>query len=305
MENRGYLELNRIESAPEKLEATIAYVAENLQRFLRKRESVLIYFPKGERNSIGSIFEEACLRCDTKPVFWDADMKWKSLLIQSFYSRATTIIGPPLAILSLSKLAKATNTPLFIRNAVTAGYPCMDWMIDGLIRGLDCRTWGCFGAGVGSVVSGFSCGQSFGVHIREDVYDIDILDKEGNVLPEGEEGVICIKSKTHSDKRVLLQDHGCLNRNPCPCGRTSLRLVNIHPMGRFQGDVLNLYQELHSWTSILDCKVTKGSYGLELELVVFPGEKLPKLPTCAKLVIRPWDPDMDIPLDYQIHRQWL
>ena len=76
-------------------------------------------------------------------------------------------------------------------------------------------------------------------------------------------------------------------------------------MGRFQGDVLNLYQELHSWTSILDCKVNKGSYGLELELVVFPGEKLPKLPTCAKLVIRPWDPDTDIPLDYQIHRQWL
>lgn len=304
MDNRGVLEMNRLAAQPEALARTVAYVADNLKRFMRPRESVLICFPKGGPDSIGSIFEEACLLCDARPTFWDPDMKWKSLLIQSFYTRATTIIGPPLVILGLSKLAKATNTPLYIRNAVTAGYPCLDWMIDGLIRGLDCRTWGCFGPGVGPVVSGFSCSQSFGVHIRDDEYDIEILDEEGMVLPEGEEGVICVSSKTHKDKRAILQDHGCLNRNPCPCGRTSPRLLNIHPMGRFQGDVLELYQQFHSWTSILDCKVTKGSYGLELELVVFPGEKLPKLPSCAKQVIRPWDPDKDIPLDYQIHRQW-
>ena len=75
--------------------------------------------------------------------------------------------------------------------------------------------------------------------------------------------------------------------------------MDIHPAQRFQDDVLSLYQQFHAWTSILDCRVVKGAYGLELELVVFPGEKLPKLPSCAKQVIRAWDPDRDAPMDLQ------
>ena len=35
--------------------------------------------------------------------------------------------------------------------------------------------------------------------------------------------------------------------------------------------------------------------GLALELVVFPGESLPVIPNCAKLKIRPWDPETDVP----------
>ena len=38
-----------------------------------------------------------------------------------------------------------------------------------------------------------------------------------------------------------------------------------------------------------------GEQGLEIELVCFQGEKLPKLPTAAKLVVRPWDPQNDAP----------
>jgi len=56
-----------------------------------------------------------------------------------------------------------------------------------------------------------------------------------------------------------------------------------------------LGESLHYWSSILDCRMEKTEYGLELELVVFPGEKLPKLPTTAKLVVRPFNPETDEP----------
>jgi len=61
-------------------------------------------------------------------------------------------------------------------------------------------------------------------------------------------------------------------------------------------DIARLSGHLHRWTSILDCRVTRGDYGLELEIVTFPGEKLPKLPSCAKQVVRPWDPEREVPL---------
>lgn len=284
-------------SAPEALERTVSYLAENMSRFVRPQDKVLICFPMGGAASLGALFEQATLKLSGIPLFWSSDHKWMTLLRQSFYSRASVIIGPPLVVLGLSKLAKATATPLNIRHVVTAGYPCLDWMIEGIIRGLDCRTWGCFGPGTGAIVSGFSCGQSLGVHLREDEYDVQILNGEGTSVEDGESGVITLGHKNDPQNRIRLRDHGRLDRSVCACGQNSPRLVDIHPALRFQDDVLALYQQFHSWTSILDCRVVKGAYGLELELVVFPGEKLPKLPTSAKQVIRPWDPERDMPMD--------
>ncbi len=59
--------------------------------------------------------------------------------------------------------------------------------------------------------------------------------------------------------------------------------------------VEQLRRELRRWTTILDFRLERGSGGLALEMVVFPGEKLPKLPTLGKLVIREFDPDREIP----------
>ena len=49
-------------------------------------------------------------------------------------------------------------------------------------------------------------------------------------------------------------------------------------------------------------KVEKTGPGLSLELVTFPGEKLPKLPSFGRLVVRDWDADRDMPLDVPL--QW-
>lgn len=302
MEYERYAMLERQASTPEMLEQTISYVAQNLRLFLRPREQVLICFPKGDPNSLGCIFQQAVRNLSAFPVFWSSDHTWKSLLRQAFSTKATVIIGPPLVVLGLAKLAKATATPLYVRHVVTAGYPCLDWMIDGIIRGLDCKTWGCLGPGTGAVISGFSCGLSRGVHIREDAYDVRILDDQGNPVPEGTSGIISVAPRTMKEQRVCLRDHGRIERSACVCGNKTARLVDIHPAQRFQNDVLDLYQKFHSWTSILDCRVIKGECGLELELVVFPGEKLPQLPTCAKQVIRSWDPERDVPLD--LHPVW-
>ena len=62
--------------------------------------------------------------------------------------------------------------------------------------------------------------------------------------------------------------------------------------------VLELAQMIHSWTSVLDCRLSRGEYGLEMEVVTFPGEKLPKLPSCAKRLVRAWDPEKDEPFFY-------
>lgn len=284
---------------PEQLERSVAYVAENLSRFVKLNEHVLICFGRGEGQVLGSIFEQAVLRVGGIPLFWSSDQLWKSLLRQAFLSRSSVIIGPPLVVLGLAKLVKATGTPLNIRHVVTAGYPCLDWVIEGIIKGLDCSTWGCFGSETGAFVGGFSCGHSRGVHLRSDAYGLEIVDENDQIITDGRSGRIRVRDLSEPDQVWQFPDQGRVELGACQCGSNIPRLVDILPHSRFPEDVQELGQTLHSWTSILDCRVTKGPYGLEMELVVFPGEKLPKLPTCAKRIIRPWDPDRDVPFSLE------
>ena len=60
-------------------------------------------------------------------------------------------------------------------------------------------------------------------HIAEDKIYVEVLDDEGNPVPDGEEGNIVITSyleKAMPLMRYSMGDKGILNSEPCPCGRT-------------------------------------------------------------------------------------
>lgn len=279
-------------------ERSIAYLAEHLGKFLKKQERVLICFLEHKEGNLSWLMEQAALRCGAVPVIWGPDHRWKTLLQQAFYSRASAIIGPPLVILGLTKLKKHNHTPLYVRKVITAGYPCPNWMIDGIAKGLDCEAGGCFSLGESGVVGGFACGHSWGIHLRQDEYGVDIVDDNGQILPPGELGEIVLYPKAYPDLRYPMGEFARLETAPCRCGSQSHRLMGFHPGKTADPDLAALGQYLQSWTSILDCWLAKGESGLEIEIVCFPGEKLPKLPTAAKRVVRPWNPKNDEPFRY-------
>lgn len=283
---------------PEALERSIAYLTEHLGRFLRKKERVLICFLEHREGNLSWLMEQAVLRCDAVPVIWGTDHRWKTLLQQAFFSRASAVIGPPLVILGLTKLKKYNVTPLPIRKVVTAGYPCPDWMIDGIVKGLDCEAGGCFSLGESGAVAGFACGRSWGIHLRQEEYGVDIVDENGKILPPGELGEMVLYPKAHPEIRYLMGENARLITEVCRCGSDTPRLLDLSSGRSEDPDLAELGQYLHSWTSILDCRLIKGESGLEIEIVCFPGEKLPKLPTAAKLVIHPWNPKNDEPFWY-------
>lgn len=298
MDRGAYWKIVEKSMEPDALERSIVYLQEHLGKFLRSGERVLICFPEHTEGGLGWLMEQAVLRCNAVPVIWGPDHRWQTLLRQAFYSRASSIIGPPLIILGLMKLKKYNSTPLSIRKVITAGYPCLDWMIDGIVKGLDCEAGGCFTLGESGAVAGFACGQSWGIHLRESEYGVDIVDENGDSVPEGTMGEIVLYPKAMPELRYPMGENARLVTETCRCGSTAPRLLDMSPGKTEDPDLTELGQQLQSWTSILDCRLRKGESGLEIEIVCFPGEKLPKLPTAAKLVIRAWNPKNDEPFWY-------
>lgn len=299
MDREIYWKLVNHSRQPDKQENTIEYLVEHLRNFVNKQERVLLCFHKYEPGNICWLMEQAVLRCGAVPVIWGPDHRWNTLLRQAFHSRATMIIGPPLLILGLAKLRKHTNTPLCFRKVITAVYPCPDWTIDGIVKGLDCEVGGCFAYKEDGVVAGFACGHSFGVHVRINQYTVEIVDENGEALPQGECGAIMLSPVDDPSIRCNIGDKARFATEPCPCGSSSPRLLDIYMNKSYAPELVELGQQLHSWTSILDCRVARGEAGLEIEIVCFPGEKLPKLPNAAKLIIRPYNPKSDEPFTYQ------
>ena len=80
----------------------------------------------------------------------------------------------------------------------------------------------------------FECEEQAGMHINEDHFYVEVIDPDtGEVLPDGSQGELVF---TSLDKeafpllRYRTRDICVLNRKPCSCGRTHVRMSK--PMGR-------------------------------------------------------------------------
>jgi hypothetical protein len=172
-------------------------------------------------------------------------------------------------------------------------------MIDGIVRGFDCEMGGCVTMGESAIVAGFACGHSWGVHVRDAEYGIDIVDENGDLLPDGEIGEMVLYPREAPELRYPTGENARMIREKCKCGSALPRILEMHPRLREDNaDIEEFRQHLHSWNSILDCRVERGENGLEIEIVCFASEKLPKLPPAAMRIVRPWNPKNDAPFWY-------
>lgn len=72
-----------------------------------------------------------------------------------------------------------------------------------------------------------------------------------------------------------------------------------HPSDETEDGLQGLRKELLEWSSVLDYRARRTEMGLSMELIVFPGKQLPKLPSGAKVTVRNWMPGTDIPFSLQ------
>jgi len=81
-----------------------------------------------------------------------------------------------------------------------------------------------------------NCEKRYGLHIYEESAIVEILDDDGNVLPDGMQGriiVTSLRNKVMPFIRYETGDKGVILTDPCPCGIMSKRLLVFGRTGGF------------------------------------------------------------------------
>lgn len=140
---------------------------------------------------------------------------------------AKAVVASVASLLRLSAVAK--HPPVRVALVPSRG------LTEGLRRELEARFGFAVFALAGLPVTGglgtlgAECREHAGLHIWEDRYLVEIVDQNGNVLPDGERGELVVTTLDREALPLLRYRTGCtaaiLTRAPCVCGRTSLRLA--------------------------------------------------------------------------------
>ena len=114
----------------------------------------------------------------------------------------------------------------------------------------------------------FECEAQAGMHINEDHFIAEIIDPEtGEVLPEGSKGELVFTAITKEAFPLLryrTRDICVLNRKPCSCGRTFVKMCK--PMGR--SDDMLIVKGVNVFPSQIESVLLEQGYPANYQIVV-------------------------------------
>lgn len=126
-------------------------------------------------------------------------------------------------------LKKIGYQPKGIKVVLTTGEVLMpDYRLE-LEQVFNAPVYDAYGAGDGGIVS-YECNFHNGLHITEELCVIEITDKNGNVLADGETGYVTatdLENYVFPFIRYHVGDMSYIKSNECPCGRHTRRFGEI------------------------------------------------------------------------------
>ena len=207
-------------------EHTVGFFAAGISEMLGAGEKCLIAFPFTGPFGLGDLIAQAVERLGAVPVKAGFGQTWEELIALVKETRPETYIGFPVTLLSLVRLYGA-DFP--IRRALVSGDACPEGVMTELEQALGSKIYPHYGSrecGLGGAVT---CSAFEGTHLRENHIIPEIVDENGNVLPDGEYGELVITTIGADAMPLIRYRTGDFTRilPPCPCGGITKRLDTV------------------------------------------------------------------------------
>ena len=205
---------------------TVGFFAAGISEMLSAGEKCFIAFPFTGPFGLGDLIAKAVERLGGIPIRAGFGQTFGEMLDLINETQPETYIGFPVTLLSLSRLY-GEDFP--IQRALVSGDACPEGVMAELEKILGNKLYPHYGSrecGLGGAVT---CPAFHGMHLRENHIIPEIIDENGNVLPDGEYGELVITT-VGADAMPLIRyrtgDHTRL-LPPCPCGGVTKRIDTV------------------------------------------------------------------------------
>ena len=214
-------------------EHTVGFFAAGISEMLRPGEKCFIAFPFTGPFGLGDLIAKAVERLGGIPIKGGFGQTFGEMLDLLKETQPETYIGFPVTLLSLARMY-GDNFP--IQRALVSGDACPEGVMTELEIVLGSKLYPHYGSrecGLGGAVT---CSAFHGMHLRENHIIPEIIDENGNVLPEGEYGELVLTTIGADAMPLIRYRTGDYTRilPTCKCGGVTKRIDTV---SRREGEI--------------------------------------------------------------------
>ena len=246
-------------------EHTIGLFTAGISEMLHAGEKCFIAFPFTGPFGLGDLIAQAVERIGGTAIKAGFGQTFGEMLALLEETKPETYIGFPVTLLSLIRLY-GHDFP--VKRALVSGDACPAGVMEELEQALGSKLYPHYGSrecGLGGAVT---CPAFEGMHLRENHIIPEIIDENGNILPDGKYGELVLTTIGAEAMPLIRYRTGDYTRilPPCPCGGVTRRLDTV---SRREGDIsieeldsaLFHIPELVDYRAFWDGKLSVEAYG--------------------------------------------
>jgi phenylacetate-coenzyme A ligase PaaK-like adenylate-forming protein len=218
------------------LETNLDFFHHGMTTLAKPGDRVLILLPGERPDNVGDLLRRALARMDAQGIVADPGTDAGTLPGDMVRSPVDAVVGMPLQVLALARLAGAmgTQSP---RSVLLTGDTVPRAVVTALRRIWRCQVCQHYGMTETGLGGGVECAAMDGCHLREADLYVEIIDPHtGQQTAPGTIGEIVITTLAREAMPLVRYRTGDLGRlidAPCPCGSVLRRLQPVH--GRLRG----------------------------------------------------------------------
>ncbi|MBO4938583.1 MAG: AMP-binding protein [Oscillospiraceae bacterium] len=279
-------------------EHTVGLFQAGIGEMAQPGEKVFIAMPFSGPFGLGDLIAKAVERLNAIPVRAGIGLTWDQQKQILDREQPENYIGFPVPLLGLARFCGGTFP---LKRALVSGDACPEGVMAELERFFPGETYPHYGSremGLGGAVT---CPAHAGMHLRENHVLAEIVDGDGNPLPDGQWGELVITTIGMEAMPLIRYRTGDRTRflaEACPCGGVTRRLDRISRMCPGAVDMEQLDSRMFRFPQIVDYCVTGMEDGLRVRVSVIGAvtkkEILDALQTDAHVQIVPCGPG-DLP----------
>lgn len=208
---------------------TVDFFAAGISEMVQPGEAVLITMPFSGTFGLGDLIKRAVEKIGARPlcIGWGKD--YATLADCVTREKPLAYIGFPVPLLSL---ARAMGEACTIKRALISGDSCPTGVFE--LLSAQFTMYPHYGSREICMGGAITCPAFDGMHVRENHFIVEIVDADGNVVPDGEEGEMVITTigmKAMPLLRYRTGDRTRILSGDCLCGSVTKRIAQSFRVG--------------------------------------------------------------------------